>query len=232
MIISGFNPILESIKAGKATRLFLKKGVKFKDEICSNSITKIYLEAVVFDRKFGTNHGGFAADVDIDYKTLKNIDTNVHNLLVLDHIQDPQNFGTILRAAHCFNFNNIVVAKDNQVKITDTVIRASSGAIMHMDIYEVVNIARTIDLLKKSNFTVYIADPRGDINIGSTDISDKTIIVVGSEGKGVRENILKRADYKISIPMASKIDSLNVSHSAAIILYEFYKKFTTVSQNH
>ena len=103
---------------------------------------------------------------------------------------------------------------------------------MYMNIYEVVNIARTIDSLKKNNFIIYIADPEGDINIGSVDISGKTVIVVGSEGKGVRENILKRADYEMCIPMAGKIDSLNVSQSVSIILYESYKNVTRISQTH
>jgi 23S rRNA (guanosine2251-2'-O)-methyltransferase len=224
MIIYGKNPVYEACKTNKCKKVFVKQGTKIDFKKIGKNFETI--EPHIFDKKYGASSQGIAAEIDFEYQDFEILlDDIIKNgkVVILDHIVDPHNFGAIIRSAHCFGFNNIIVAKDNQVSVTPTVFKTSAGSLLYSNIIEVTNIARTLDELKKYGFFVYAADIRGDIKLSEVNFSDKSVIIIGSEENGIRKNVLKRADVTFKIPMNSKIDSLNASQSASIIFYEAMK---------
>lgn len=142
-------------------------------------------------------------------------------LLVLDQVEDPQNFGQIIRTAECAGIDGIVFPKHHSAPINETVLQVSQGAFVNMPIYEVVNIRNIFKQFKSDGFWLIgiensiDAKPWFDIKYGG-----KTIIVLGSEGKGIRKMVLESCDFKSTIPMKGKINSLNVSATASAILFE------------
>ena len=144
--------------------------------------------------------------------------------LVLDGIQDPQNFGSLIRTAVGCGVHGMFVPKDRAVGITSTVVRASAGATAHLPVVRVINIANTIDLLKKEGVWVYGAAGEAKDLIYQLDLATDLAIVIGSEGKGIRPLVKKKCDRLFSIPMKGPISSLNASVSGGMILYEVMRQ--------
>jgi 23S rRNA (guanosine2251-2'-O)-methyltransferase len=228
MLVYGKNTLLEVLKNKITVKtLFLREGVSTLKGVDLKNIDVRILDKNTFDQKFPEKNQGIVAD--IDYK-IYNFDEAVTDLLnenivaVLDHIQDPHNFGAIVRAGHCFGVKYFIIAKDNQCNVTPTVFKSSAGSLIYSKIVQVTNIARCLDSLKKLNFFVYAADIQGSVDINKIKDNNKKVVIIGSEDKGIRQNVLKRADLIFKIPMKSKIDSLNASQSASIIFYELVVK--------
>lgn len=139
--------------------------------------------------------------------------------LILDHIQDPQNFGAMIRTAHCAGVHAILVPKDRMSPVTATVVRASAGAAEHQRIVPVANLARVIEDLKAHHVWVVGADMHGT-SLYEYRFDGAHAIVMGAEGEGLRRLVRDSCDTILSIPMRGKIDSLNVSAAAAIIIGE------------
>jgi 23S rRNA (guanosine2251-2'-O)-methyltransferase len=140
--------------------------------------------------------------------------------LILDGIQDPQNFGSLIRTGLGCGVHGIIVPKDRAVGITPVVVKASAGAAAHLPIARVVNIAATIDLLKKEGIWVYGASGEAKDLIYQLDLNMDLAIVIGAEGKGMRPLVKKRCDRLFSIPMKGPLSSFNASVSGGMILYE------------
>ena len=145
-------------------------------------------------------------------------------LLILDGIQDPQNFGSLIRTALGCGVHGIIIPKDRAVGITPVVIKASAGAISHLPIARVVNIANTIDQLKKEGIWVYGAAGEAKDSIYQLDLYLDLAIVIGAEGKGIRPLVKKKCDRLFSIPMKGPVSSFNVSVSGGMILYEVMRQ--------
>lgn len=141
-------------------------------------------------------------------------------VLALDEITDPHNLGAILRSADQFSVALIIVPERRSASANETVIRISSGAAQYVTMATVTNLARELDVLKDYGFWVYGADMNGESSY-ETKFSDRSVIVMGSEGSGMRSLVRTKCDYIVSIPMSGHIDSLNVSVAAGILLYEF-----------
>ncbi|MGA1845467.1 23S rRNA (guanosine(2251)-2'-O)-methyltransferase RlmB [Deferribacter abyssi] len=223
MIIYGKNPVKEALKSKKAKKLF------FRDEICikfSENIPYEILPASIFDKKFPKSAQSIAAEVPFKYYNFEEEYEDLileKNIVVLDQIKDPQNFGAIIRAGHCFGITYFIVAKNNQCPVTATVFKASAGSIIYSKIVQVTNIARTLDKLLEVGFFVSAADINGKKTLSKVYNTERNCIVLGSEEKGIRPNVLKRAHITFKIEMNGQIDSLNVSQSSAIIFYHFFK---------
>jgi 23S rRNA (guanosine2251-2'-O)-methyltransferase len=144
--------------------------------------------------------------------------------LILDGIQDPQNLGSLIRTGLGCGVHGIIIPKDRAVGITPVVIKASAGAAAHLPIARVVNIAATIDLLKKEGIWVYGASGEAKDLIYQLDLNIDLAIVIGAEGKGMRPLVKKRCDRLFSIPMEGPLSSFNASVSGGMILYEVMRQ--------
>ena len=142
-------------------------------------------------------------------------------LLVLDQVKDPQNFGQIIRTAECAGIDGIVFPKHHSAPINETVLQVSQGAFVNLPIYEVTNIRNIFKQFKSDGFWVTGIENSIDAKPWfEVEYSGKAIIVLGSEGKGIRKMVLESCDFKSTIPMKGKINSLNVSATASAILFE------------
>ncbi|RMG58436.1 MAG: 23S rRNA (guanosine(2251)-2'-O)-methyltransferase RlmB [Deltaproteobacteria bacterium] len=144
--------------------------------------------------------------------------------VALDRVFDPQNLGAVVRSAFCFGASFLVIQKVRAAGITESVIRASAGTVARIPVVQVTNLARALDRMKEDGYWVYGAESRGGEDPERMDFSGKVIIVLGSEGEGMREGVRKRCDFFLRIPMVEEADSLNVSVAAGILFYNVYKK--------
>lgn len=225
MFVYGKNSFLEILNSGKnIKKVFLREGLKpfGKDEALQSKM--VFLPREEFDKKFPEKCQGIVTEIDFKIYDFDEVSDEISlekNVVVLEHIQDPHNFGAIVRAGHCFGINYFIVAKDNQAPVSPTVFKTSAGSLVYSKIVEVVNIAKTLDKLKDLGFFIFAADVNGDATVSNIlKYGSKNVIIIGSEGEGIRPNVLKRADIKFKIPMSGKIDSLNAAQSASIIFYE------------
>ena len=140
-------------------------------------------------------------------------------IVISDGICDPHNLGALIRCAEGAGAHGIIIPKRRSVGLTAAVTKASAGAIEHMAIAKVTNIAATVELLKKKGVWVFAAEAGGDAYY-DTDFNCAVAIVLGSEGDGVSSIVKEKSDYIVSIPMYGKVNSLNVSTAAAVILSE------------
>lgn len=142
-------------------------------------------------------------------------------VLILDSLQDPQNFGTLLRTSEAVGVTAIVMLDRRQVEVTPAVSNASSGAVEHLTICLANNLARAIDDLKEVGLWVYALQAEADATLYTfADLSGPVGLVVGSEGKGVGHLVRQHCDAALSIPMHGKIESLNAAVAGSIVLYE------------
>ena len=146
-------------------------------------------------------------------------------LLVLDQVEDPQNFGQIIRTVECAGIKGIIYSKHHSVSLTETALQVSQGAFVNMKFYEVTNIRNELKKLKKNNF--WVVGLENSVNASlwhSIDYSDKTAIVVGSEGNGIRKKVLETCDFIATIPMQGITNSLNVSAATSVIAFEILRQ--------
>ena len=141
-------------------------------------------------------------------------------VMVLDGITDPHNLGAILRSADQFGADLVLIPERRSVQANETVVKVSSGAAQYVPVAVVTNLNRELEYLKKNGFWVYGADMKGNSSY-EEKFSDRTVIVMGSEGDGMSSLVKKNCDYIVSIPMQGHIDSLNVSVAAGILMYEY-----------
>jgi 23S rRNA (guanosine2251-2'-O)-methyltransferase len=144
--------------------------------------------------------------------------------LILDEIQDPQNFGSLIRSALGCGAHGLIIPKDRAVGVTPVVVKASAGAAAHLPIARVVNIANTLDTIKKEGIWVYGASGEAKDAIYDLDLNIDLAIVIGAEGKGIRPLVKKNCDRLFSIPMKGPLSSFNASVSGGMILYEVMRQ--------
>ena len=140
-------------------------------------------------------------------------------IVVLDGVVDPHNLGAIIRSAECMGAHGIIIPKRRAVGLTATVAKASAGAVMHMRVAKVTNLSQAIDELKEKGLWFYAADMDGE-SVYKSDLKGAVAIVLGSEGDGISRLVKEKCDFTISIPMYGRVNSMNVSCAAAIILSE------------
>ena len=184
-----------------------------------------YLNRNNFNDKFG-DYRTQGIVVTFTGNLIKNIQESKFDkqnscLLILDQIEDPQNAGQIIRTSECAGIDGIIFPLHNSFKISNTVLNVSQGAFINIPLYEVTNISRTIQYLKKKDFWVVGIENGLDSKLwDEVDYSGRIVIIVGSEGKGIRKKVLDHCDFSASIPMQGSINSLNVSAAVSAILFE------------
>jgi 23S rRNA (guanosine2251-2'-O)-methyltransferase len=144
--------------------------------------------------------------------------------LLLDEIEDPHNLGSIMRTADAVGAHGIIIPKRRAVGLTATVAKASTGAIEHIPVVRVTNMARTIDELKERGVWIAGTDASGKQDYRQLDGTMPLGLVIGSEGKGMGRLVRDKCDFLINLPMAGKVTSLNASVAAALLMYEVYRR--------
>ena len=167
------------------------------------------------------NHQGIIIDMeDYQYTPLNKIlDRGDDKILILDHILDPHNFGAIIRTAVAAGFNAIIIPNDRQVLVNSTVVKTSVGAVFDIDIVLVTNLNNTIKILKDNGFWIYGTVMSGE-DYREVDYNGKVCLIIGNEEKGMSKLVKDSCDFLITIPISPKIDSLNASVAAGILIYE------------
>lgn len=146
-------------------------------------------------------------------------------ILALDQISNPQNFGTILRNAAFFGVDAVIMLKNRSVDISPTVTRVAVGGAEFVKIFKVINLARSLETLKKLGFWVYGLDERGEKTLAETDFAKKSVLVVGAEGEGLRLRTNKFCDVLVRIPGGRPgLESLNAGVATAVALAEFFRQ--------
>jgi 23S rRNA (guanosine2251-2'-O)-methyltransferase len=243
-VIFGINPLLEALKSQKEgiEKIVIAQGrggaaiQKILNLAKQRMIPVEFRERSYLDRQAGHKfHQGVAGLCEnFAYVSVDDVIANHHVdftndlILILDGITDPQNLGSLIRAAHCFGANGVIIPENRSAAVTAAVVKASAGAAHHIPIATVVNLSNTIEYLKKKGFWIYGTDPVSGKNVSTFDYKGHIGLVMGSEGRGMRPLIKKKCDFLLSIPTMGKIDSLNVSVAAGIILYEILKSWGKV----
>lgn len=237
--VVGRNPVLELLKTDKEIdKIYILKGnlqgsikmimAKAKDKnIIIQEVDKFKLDFMAD----GNAHQGVAALVTgFEYSSVDDILTRAKGLnqnpfiVILDGIEDTHNLGAIIRTAECAGVHGVIIPKRRAARVNQTVYKASAGAVEHMLIADVTNIANTIKDLKKKGLWIYGADVEGDDYHFNTKLEGPIALVIGNESKGISKLVKENCDIILRIPMYGKISSLNASTSAAILIYEVVRQ--------
>lgn len=238
--IFGRNPVLEALKTNRTmNKLWVVKGEQkgsIREIIALAKEKKITIQMVErskLDSMFPhENHQGVAASVAaadyVDWREMlaaakaKGEDPL---LVILDELEDPHNLGAILRSVDAVGAHGVIIPKRRAVPLTDGVAKASAGAIEHVPVARVNNVVQVIEELKKQGVWIAGAQMHGPY-MYQQDLTGPLAIVIGSEGKGLGKLVSQSCDYLVSIPMRGKINSLNASVAAGVLLYEAYRQRT------
>ena len=235
MIIYGMNPVLDSIDLyfDKIKKIYLSK--KTFNKFNKNQLKKINNLPIIYisegDFKNLTqsnNHQSIAAEIKIDsVNMLDDLKKNIASLgsvLILDHVQDPQNIGAISRTCVFFGISNIILPNNRTASISQGAVKSSAGAIFSINFYQVPNLVNTIKILKENDYWIIGADLKGeDYQDSKFDkfIGDNVVFVIGSESKGLSSLIRSNCDILLRINGNGSTDSLNVNVAAGILFSRF-----------
>ena len=231
--IVGQHAVIEALRnpKRKVLRVFLteesKKNIHKKNpkrNILEN--VKVYFKTKKELDKYSTKenilHQGYVAEIEhLEKTTLKEFikDKNNITLACLDGVTDPRNIGSLIRSATSFNIDGIIIKERNFPRESKLMYKASSGTIEYMNIFEVSNINSTLKNLKDKNFWIYGFDGNGDKDFTNIEWKGNNILLFGSEGFGMHKHTSKYADFLVKIEINNKVESLNISNSAAIVFH-------------
>ena len=208
----------------KVRKIYVEKNYYEKNEIFSSENLKSrirFMSKLELDNLIDGVHQGIIIDMeDYQYTPLnKIIEKEYDKVLILDHILDPHNFGAIIRTAVAAGFNAIIIPNDRQVLINSTVVKTSVGTVFDIDIVLVTNLNNTIKILKDNGFWIYGTVMNGE-DYREVDYNGKACLIIGNEEKGISKLVKENCDFLVTIPISPKIDSLNASVAAGILIYE------------
>ena len=232
-LIIGRNPVAEAIKSGRSIdKILMQKDAegsakKIASMARESKIQVQYVDRIVLDKMApGRPHQGVAAYAAAkEYAELDDIFAAAEEkgedplIVLLDGLEDPHNLGAILRSADGAGAHGVVIPARRAVGLTETVAKASAGAIEYVPVVKVTNLGQCIDELKERGLWIAAVDMDGE-NYSDAKLTGPLALVVGGEGQGVSQIVRSKADYIISIPMKGRVNSLNASNAAAIMLYE------------
>ena len=187
------------------------------DKIKTNKLKYVVTDQRVMDKMMPHNQGIIIEINDYDYKTLDVIEDD-SLVVMLDHLEDPHNFGAIIRTCEAKGVKSIIIPKDRGVVVNETVMKTSAGALNHVNIIMVTNLVTAMNKLKDKGYFVYSAEADGRM-YNEVDYASKVLLVIGSEGNGLSRLVRENSDEIISIPMRGIVNSLNASVAAAILIY-------------
>ena len=231
--IIGQHAVIEALKntKRKVLRVFLteesKKNIHRKSpkkDLLKD--VKVYFKTKKELDKYSTKenlmHQGYVAEIEhLEKPILKDFIKEKNNvtLACLDGVTDPRNIGSVIRSAAAFSIDGIIIKERNFPSESKLMFKAASGAIEYINIFEVSNINSTLKNLKEKNFWVYGFDGNGKKNFTEVEWKGNNILLFGSEGSGMHQHTSKYADFLVKIDINKKIESLNISNSAAIVFH-------------
>lgn len=237
-IIYGIRPVIEAINSGKQIdKVLVKQGLsgemvsELMSLLKSKSIPFQYVPYERFSKFQGKNHQGVIAFVPpIELQSLEMIVPDLFEkgktpfLLILDRITDVRNFGAIVRTAECAGVDAIIVPAKGAAQIGSDSIKTSAGALHHIPVCKVGSLKMTMNFLRQNGISIIATTEKGSDLLYDTDLKGPLAIIMGSEDAGVTPELVKTADKRVSIPVKGKIESLNVSVAAGVILYEVVRQ--------
>ncbi len=244
MLVIGRNPVVETLKFAPDTikKIIILESItdnKIKEiernakskNIAVEKISKQSFEQILDkkDKSEGISQGIVAEVQEYEYSKTTEILKSLNDkpqatIIILDEIQDPHNFGAIIRTAVSAGADGIVISDKNSAKVNHTVVKTSSGATNYIKISKEPNIYKTVEILQENGYKVIGTVLNNSEDMYNFRFPDKCAVVFGGEGEGLRKNIIQLCDHLINIPMKGKIASLNVSVSAGVTLYEILRQ--------
>ena len=226
-IIYGRNSVVAAIDNKRVNKIYiLDKHDLLKKVIDNNIPYEIVNRNKLDNMSKRENHQGILAEVkDFKYASLKDIIKKENGLIViLDNLNDVHNLGAIIRTCECAGVDGLIYKKHNNVRVNETVAKVASGAIEYLKIVEVTNLVNTIKELKDNGYWVYGSAGDSKESYDAYDYKENVVLIIGSEGDGISRLVKENCDFIISLPLRGKINSLNASVAAGILIYEVLEK--------
>ena len=238
-IIEGRNAVTAALKSGRQIdKIYIRRGdnkgslVPIIAKAKEKGIQVVEIDKQKLDSmsETGVHQGVIARIPPYEYKSVEDI-LNIAKekgeppfLVILDHLEDPHNLGSIIRTANCAGVHGVIISKHDGVTLTAAAVKASAGAASFTPVARVSNIAQTIDRLKEEGVWVTGADAAGDRSIYQADLKGAVALVIGGEDKGISRLTASKCDFLVGIPMKGDVNSLNASVAAALMIYEAMKQ--------
>ena len=238
-LIYGLHTVTEALRqeGDQVREIFIQRGktgpgVQGVIDLARGAGIKLrFVERARMPRVAGPHQGVVARRSPVPLLSLPTLLKRIGNrdrppcLLALDSVQDPRNLGAIIRSALAADIDGIILTRERCAPLTATVMKTSAGAVSHVDICRVVNLADSLNILKKSGYWVYgtVVDLAAT-SLYEVDFAFPLCLVIGGEGKGIRPRVKKQCDGLITIPMSGRLDSLNCSVAAGIVMFEVARR--------
>ena len=202
----------------KVEKVYVVNNFKDKEILKNIKAPIVYVDKNKIDKMVDGVHQGIVLKIaDYEYKDISELNSDI--VVMLDHLEDPHNFGAIIRTCEAAGVKDIIIPKDRSVKVNSTVMKTSAGCLDRVNIYEVTNLAQTINYLKKNNYWIIGTDMEGT-DYKDIDYKGKIVIIIGNEGNGMSRLVKEACDFIATIPMKGEVNSLNASVAAGIIIFE------------
>lgn len=202
----------------KIEKVYVANNFKDKEILRNIKAPIVYVDKNKLDKMVDGVHQGIVLKIaDYEYKDINELNSDI--VVMLDHLEDPHNFGAIIRTCEAAGVKDIIIPKDRSVKVNSTVMKTSAGCLDRVNIYEVTNLVQTINYLKKNNYWIIGTDMEGT-DYKDIDYKGKIVIIIGNEGNGMSRLVKESCDFIATIPMQGEVNSLNASVAAGIIIFE------------
>lgn len=232
-ILAGIHPVHEALKARRPLdRVLVAKGAggpRLQEviELCRTQGIPLRFETREnLDRAApGAAHQGIVAfGAAHGYTTLDDVLDRARMLVVLDGVEDPHNLGAVIRTVNAAGADAVLIPERRAAGLTETVAKTSAGAVEYTAVVRIGNVSQALERLKKGGFWTYGLDERGTVLYDTVEYAERSVVVLGAEGKGLHEHVKKHCDVLVRIPMAGRIASLNVSVAAGVVLFEWRRR--------
>ncbi len=223
MIVYGRNPVREAIRGRRTVRrIWAAPGAIREPWLAELEVPVEAAAAEEVERRCGSaEHQGICAEVSgyVYAHPSSLLDPGDGLIVALDQVQDPHNFGAVCRTAECAGARGVVIPERRSAEVTAAVCKASAGAVEHLPVARVRNLADFLADAKRAGMWCYGADAGAPLGYDEIDYASAAVLVVGSEGRGLRPRVAAGCDALVSIPLRGRIDSLNVGAAAAVLMY-------------
>ena len=229
MLVYGRNVAKDILKKGeKVEKIFLQENFNDKEIISlieNSKIVVFYKKKREIDNLCSGVHRGILLFIpDYQYSNINTfLNKNEEKVVILDHIEDPHNLGAIIRTCEAAGIKSVIIPKDRQVQVNATVMKTSVGTLDNVNIVQVTNLSNTIDKLKENGYWIVGTALKDSVDYRDIDYTGKIALIVGNEGTGISNLVMKKCDFIAKIPMYGETNSLNASVATGIMIYEMIR---------